>query len=94
MCERASELRLPLFPLGLVFSVVTLKGSGVGPHGAHERTGHQSGTNMEFTSEIGARVVLVVVSRMATLGGWCILLVFIDGEDVELAIFVLAWSVR
>jgi len=72
--------------------MVSLKGSGVGAHGTHEGTGHQGGADMKFASEIWTRVVLVVVSRVTTLGGWGVLLVLIHGEDVELALLVLAGS--
>lgn len=77
-----------LGPLALVLlcllEVLALKGCSVGAHGVHECAGHESGTDVELAAQIGS--LLTVFAR-----GWrSVFLVFVDGQDMELALLVVA----
>lgn len=64
--------------------VLALKGGGVGAHGVHECAGHESRADVKLAAEIGPMLT------MLSWGWRGVLLVLVDGQDVELALLVIA----
>ncbi|KAI9236426.1 MAG: hypothetical protein BYD32DRAFT_22240 [Podila humilis] len=80
--------KLLLRPLALVLlcllEVLALKGCGVGAHGVHECAGHESRADVELTAQIGSLLTVFAC-------GWRgVFLVFVDGQDMKLALLVVA----
>lgn len=73
----------PLVLLCLLM-VLALKGCGVVAHGVHECAGHESRADVELAAQIGSLLTVFA-------WGWrCVFLVFVDGQDMELALLVVA----